>query len=269
MVISKCYRQRFMWVLACLIVHSCLARAADHCGSVQRIVAALSLSRALYPGLRGTELRVTISDGYLARPAGATDGRAFRLFFEKPTASGKDNSNLDQSSTNHPGSGAEDEDIDLNNIQFDFFALHPLNNDIMCPPVGLMVLTHDDRIDAAEELALQHPQWSDDELVSALKKQGLRFGPHDKAALMKILPLKQIQAYYGPLRIKEVSFSLLNEEQRKVVGKNFMELRWHISTTELRTKRDLGLNVDAFTGRIRNLGETKDAETHSTTQPRP
>jgi hypothetical protein len=126
-----------------------------------------------------------------------------------------------------------------------------------------MILNADNRIDDAEKLAIQHPEWSNDELISALKKKGLRFGPNEKAELTKILPLKELRAYYGPLRIKEVKFLLLNKEQRKAVGTNFMELEWHIIMTELRTKRELGLHVDAFTGRIRDLGEAENGERRS------
>ena len=246
--------------MICITVHPAIASDTHRCGSLERIVSALNLSRLLYPTLKDRELRVTISDGYLAGPPGGTDGRAFRLLFEKATsASGEKNQQEEESGAQTSDKSDNEDSLDLNNIQFNFFSLPTLSNDRTCPPVSLQILSTNNQIQSAEKLAIEHPEWSDEELVSALKHRGMRFGPRDKTALMKNIPLEELKTYYGPLQIEQVRFSLLNDEQRKVVGTNFMELRWFVDLKELRSKRHLGIQLDAFTGRIRDLGETQDS----------
>jgi hypothetical protein len=262
MITDKYNVTHYLWMaIASIILQSVYANAFASCGTVERSVSALELSRALYPGLKGKDLRLTISDGWLVGPEGTTDARAFRLTFEKSTSSDKEKANSDPSPTNDREFGTEAEDVPLS-IQFRFDTA-AAKNDAMCAPVALMILSDNDRLQSAEELAIQHPKWSDDDLISALKGRGLEFGPQDKAALMKHLPLRQLRSYYGPLRIREVKFILLNDEQRKLLGKHFMELQWYLDITEVRTKQNLAINVDAFTGRIRGLAETPGGKTRS------
>ncbi|MGH9529381.1 MAG: hypothetical protein ACRD2S_05610 [Terriglobales bacterium] len=44
-----------------------------------------------------------------------------------------------------------------------------------------------------------HPEWSDEEELKVARKLGLRYGPQDKAAILRKLPLKELARFYGPL----------------------------------------------------------------------
>jgi hypothetical protein len=248
----KCGPTLLLATCAFAILQSTGAATTDQCGSLGRLDAALRLTQALYPELGGKEIRIRISDGWLVGPEGSTDARSFRLTFENPSSSSTEVGSVGSSTENQEATPKEELPL---NIQFQFDRTNPWNKGSICSPAGLMVLTRRDQLRAAEKFADQHPQWSDDELVSALKERGLRFGPRDQKALLAALPLKQLRRYYGALRVEEIKFVLLNQGQRQAVGTNFMELQWQINTVERHTNRQLAMNVDAYSGRILGLGE--------------
>jgi hypothetical protein len=52
----------------------------------------------------------------------------------------------------------------------------------------------------------KHPEWPDARVVEALKGAGAKFGPDDKAELMRALPLKELEPCTGRLEIVSAEF---------------------------------------------------------------
>ncbi|MGB7285248.1 MAG: hypothetical protein WBE13_23525 [Candidatus Acidiferrum sp.] len=53
-----------------------------------------------------------------------------------------------------------------------------------------------------------HSDWSDAQVISALKQAGARFGPDDKAAFIRSLPFDKTERFLGHIRITSVEFRL-------------------------------------------------------------
>lgn len=54
-------------------------------------------------------------------------------------------------------------------------------------------------------LVSEHPKMTDEEIVSALKRSGARFGPGDRDALIRHLPVAKLEQFLGRLQILDVS----------------------------------------------------------------
>jgi hypothetical protein len=66
-----------------------------------------------------------------------------------------------------------------------------------------------------------HPEWSDEQVVKALKAAGARFGPDDREAFLRALPLKELEPFTGRLEVRSVYFNLrlvLDAEKSAVLG---------------------------------------------------
>jgi hypothetical protein len=62
-------------------------------------------------------------------------------------------------------------------------------------------------------LVQSHPEWTDAEAVIELKKEGARFGPNDKEALVQVLPMRAADRFLGSLKITSVEFKHLADNR--------------------------------------------------------
>jgi hypothetical protein len=69
------------------------------------------------------------------------------------------------------------------------------------------------KLEALRKTIQSHPEWSDDQAVSALKKDGARFGPEEKNAFISTLPFDKTERFFGRLKITSVDFSHLQERR--------------------------------------------------------
>jgi hypothetical protein len=53
-----------------------------------------------------------------------------------------------------------------------------------------------------------HQNWTDQQVVAALKAAGAKFGPDDREALLKILPIDALESFIGRLRVESSMFFL-------------------------------------------------------------
>jgi hypothetical protein len=76
-----------------------------------------------------------------------------------------------------------------------------------------------------------HPEWSDEQAISALKKDGARFGPDEKEAFVRTLPFDKAERFFGHLKITSVDFKHLLEGR----SGNFAvtALSWSVSADAL------------------------------------
>jgi hypothetical protein len=67
------------------------------------------------------------------------------------------------------------------------------------------------KLEALRNLVESHPDWSDDQAVSALKQDGAQFGPDEKKAFMRTLPFDKTERFFGRIKITSVEFQHLQE----------------------------------------------------------
>lgn len=65
----------------------------------------------------------------------------------------------------------------------------------------------DSKRDAFKGLLKRHPKWSRAQKVTALKEAGARYGPNDRAAFLKEVPIRQLQEFLGPFQVDSVDLS--------------------------------------------------------------
>ncbi len=61
-----------------------------------------------------------------------------------------------------------------------------------------------------------HPEMTDAEIVAALKKGGAKYGPNDKEAFIKNLPVAKLERFLGKLKVVSVGFLPLDENRNGV-----------------------------------------------------
>jgi hypothetical protein len=85
------------------------------------------------------------------------------------------------------------------------------------------------RLDEFKKQVDVHPEWTDALVVSALKAAGARFGPDDRAAFLRTLPLRALEPLTGPLELISAEFVVrldsLGDNDRPALS-----LMWHVDT---------------------------------------
>jgi hypothetical protein len=87
------------------------------------------------------------------------------------------------------------------------------------------------------------------------KEQGIRFGPDNKEDMLRVVPLRELSTFYGPLRIRKITYNIYNGE--KCVGCSFADLSWYIEAAETGTSRRLRVSVEPFAGKITSITESQ------------
>jgi hypothetical protein len=231
--------------LGCVFLPSPATASPEGCGSVDRVLTALRLAEAIYPETKSREFDVAVGNGS-GPVAGVTDARWVMILVAKD--SWRSPGTTDSQSEEDSGQ-KEHEDLELPfHLRFDFMSgvRGPL-----CLPDVLNDHPSEKR-QKTEQRMLAHPAWSAEEALAAARDAGLRFGPKDRAKLLRTLPLKALSAIYGPLRTQHAEFALMREHEPDAEW-SFTELQWEISADVIGTKRILQITVDPFTGRIFSL----------------
>lgn len=217
------------------------ARAGDRCGSVDRIKIAFRLTEVIYPETKDRELDISLGNGYSGPAACPTDARAVMITV------GKDSWLVYGKPAPETEKFFNETGLELPfHLRFDFIEGEKRFPD--CLPDVLNDHPSDERFNA-EHLMQSHPEWSAEEALAAVKKGGLRFGPNDKQKLLQGLPLKELAEIYGPLRIADAKFDLMQEHEKDAEWW-FTVLEWDISAKVVGSRRTVRIAVDPFTGRI-------------------
>lgn len=66
------------------------------------------------------------------------------------------------------------------------------------------------------EFVLSHPEMTDAEVVTALKKAGAKYGPEDKQQFIKNLPIQKLEPFLGKLQLISVTFQPLQDSRTNV-----------------------------------------------------
>ena len=110
----------------------------------------------------------------------------------------------------------------------------------------------DGRLEALRKELDEHPDWPDARLVKALKAAGAKYGPDDRAALLRALPLRELEPCTGPMEVTSARFHVrLNAD----TGDNpeadltwFVDAKWH--SPDGRYEADRTMTLEPFEGAL-------------------
>jgi hypothetical protein len=67
-------------------------------------------------------------------------------------------------------------------------------------------VVHEQQLNDLQQVVKSHPNWSENQLIAALKRAGVRFGPRDKEAFASSLHLREAERFLGRLQIDSIDF---------------------------------------------------------------
>jgi hypothetical protein len=89
----------------------------------------------------------------------------------------------------------------------------------------------DGRLDKIRKQADENPEWSDARVVEALKAAGAKYGPDDREAFLRALPLKELEPFTGRLEVVsarfDVRFHAIEGEKPKADLSWAVDAKWH------------------------------------------
>src|SRR5271156_2461043 len=229
---------------------SAFAVPGVNCGAADRLTVSLRLAQVLFPELKGKEFSVTLSSGSGDFVSGPIDTSDFSIRFDKPiwrpTVNGKPQPDTEQSPATLGGG------VDLPfDLYFDFIRANVNARELVCHPLKFTSEVGHQQMEKVRREIDPHPEWSDEEELRVARKLGLRFGPEEKSAVLKKLPLNQLVKLYGPLRIHSASFSM--NGGIKCTGCSFVYPRWDITLSGIGTPRWLLIVIEPFFGRVTSM----------------
>ena len=128
---------------------------------------------------------------------------------------------------------------------FDFF----LDGRIQNVSIVSEDLANQRKNDRLRNLVDHHQDWSDAEVVTALGNAGARFGPNQKDAFLKQLPIDLLGKYVGELRMESAEFELRHDQP----GGPIAELYWSVrikAQASGTSNRACGLEFEPFGGKL-------------------
>jgi hypothetical protein len=108
-----------------------------------------------------------------------------------------------------------------------------------------------DHLTEVVELVNKHPQWSDAEVIGALKHAGAHYGPWNRQSFVALLRHQPLEHYLGPLKVEHVEFQT-REETPLVNGLHPADLYWHVDA-RAQNGRGYVLLYEPFYGRLFGL----------------
>jgi hypothetical protein len=227
----------------------------DRCGSFDRVMVAIQLTRILYPELKGEEFSVSFGEGTGGPLSNPTDARSLSITLDKPRWRAPQTTS-DNSLASEANAKTTDHGLDLPvYLTFDFVesATKEPRYNLSCRPQKFRN-TRNSGLEAVQNLLNTHPEWSDADALRTAKNHGLRFGPEFKAAILRRIPWRELSVLYGSLRTKKAVFEVSGNAE-KCIGCSFTSLHWYIEAEEVGTRRSLGIFVEPFHGRVDGITE--------------
>jgi hypothetical protein len=229
-----------------------IAATDESCGSVDRLAIALRIAQVLFPELKGNELSISVAQSHYPSVSSPTEADDVRI-------------TLDDKDLWHPPDEAanqyyatQDKAIESNGIdlpldlEFSFIDIHgPLKpRHLTCQPLNFTSNAGHKNMEEVRSAIDPHPEWSDEQELAVARKLGLRYGPEDKDAVLRLIPLKELSQFYGPLKVTSAEFSI--NVGRKCTSCAFVLPGWDINVS--RGKRvSMRITIEPFYGRITAL----------------
>ncbi len=105
--------------------------------------------------------------------------------------------------------------------------------------------------DGVKQLVGFHPEWTEAQDIAALLKAGATYGPDEKAALFKTIPLEKLQKLLGKITITSAEFETVTDDDQR-----FPLLHWSVNADiEFAdgTQRSYKLIFEPFNGALTNI----------------
>jgi len=229
-----------------------VAGADERCGSVSRFEVSLGFAEVIFPELKNKELNISLSHGTGGFIDSESEMDDLQLRFDKPTwhLSGETNEKSDAALTETMEKGG----IRLPfYLYFSFIEMNPptIPRRIACHPVHFTSDAGQEQMRRVQEVLNSHPDWSDAQELEEARKLGLRYGPGEKDVVLRLIPLKELSQFYGPLKIKSAEFSV--NAGAKCSGCSFAGPSWQVRVSATHAVRWLSITVEPFFGRITSL----------------
>lgn len=244
-------------LLSCVALFPRRAMCVDNCGTLDRVVIAIRLAEVVYPALKGAEFSVQFSEGTGGSLSGPADVRNLLITLDKPEwhAPARETSDkpalssrLTQNAITLP--------LYLHFGFIDYESVErKLGKDLVCRPVEFMNRIESGLLNDARTTINAHPEWAETQAVASAKQHGMRFGPNEKEAILQHIPIGDLAAFYGAIRIEKARFDLYSGA--KCEGCSFADLRWYIDAEEVDRQRELQITLDPFEGKIDSISESK------------
>jgi hypothetical protein len=236
------------------LLQPAFAVPGGNCGAVDRLTVALRFAQVLFPELKGKEFSVTLSSGNGDFVSGPTDTSDFSVRFDKPMWHPTVNGKLQPDTEQSPATLGDGVDLPFD-LYFDFIRANVAARKLECHPLEFTSKAGYEQMEKVRSAIDPHPEWSDEEELRVARKLGLRFGPEDKSATLKKLPLNELAKLYGPLRIYSARFSMNGGS--KCTGCSFVYPRWDITLSGIGAPRGLLIVVEPFFGRITSISDSE------------
>jgi hypothetical protein len=97
-----------------------------------------------------------------------------------------------------------------------------------------------------------HQQWSDQQVIAAMKKAGAKFGPNDEDAFRKEVPIDALEPFIGRLQIESAEFFLRHKQDPRSLA----ELYWEVDGTSVLPngqEAHWSLTFEPFAGKLQSL----------------
>jgi len=201
------------------------AFCADNCGSLERLTVALRFAQAVYPELKEKEFGVSFSPGNGTFVDFPTEVDYFMIRVGRPIWSPPGEMVDQYYAADLRAVRSSGIELPLN-LSFGFVKAGPSSKQrqLACRPLKFSSDAGYKQMKTVSSTIDPHPEWSDEEELSVARNLGLRYGPEDKDALLRVLPLKELSKFYGTLRIKSARFSM--NLGTKCAGCSFVGPSW-------------------------------------------
>ena len=206
---------------------------------------------AVFPELKNKELNISLSHGTGGFVESASEIDDLQLRFDKPTwhPPGETNEKSDALLVETMKRGGIGLPFDLH---FSFIEINPakIPRRLACRPVNFTSDAGHEQMRRVQEALDPHPDWSDAQELEEARRLGLHYGPKDKDAVLRLIPLRGLSQFFGPLKIKKAEFSM--NAGGKCSGCSFAYPTWDITLSGA-SAHGISIMVEPFFGRITSL----------------
>ena len=101
----------------------------------------------------------------------------------------------------------------------------------------------------------QHPEWTVDQIGNEMTKTGAYYGPSARDKLLKAIPLRSLETFFGKISVTDLRFDLrYDPDEKRIMG----TMNWLLTTTvRTQTKKNLTyiFSFEPFGGRLLRLSK--------------
>ena len=112
-------------------------------------------------------------------------------------------------------------------------------------------LLHSEELQHIVEQSNQHIEWTDEQVISALKESGARFGPNDKEAFLQQLSLQSLEPFIGTTKFISSEFRLREPEREGSFTHLYWDVRIEVHSADSPTQ--YSLLFEPYTGKLFHL----------------